>query len=79
MSAETIETRVAKFLAQRPERMTIAVNGVWGARMCDGSHVSSYEKLDYHTGCRAFLEGIKAAGVPFTVYGDVGLDFATEA
>lgn len=70
---DTAETRVAALLARRPTRIHLAVNGVWSADLADGSTVFSYEKLDYHTGSRAFLEGLRAAGIPFTYHGEITL------
>jgi hypothetical protein len=66
-------SRIATMLARRPTRIHIAVNGVWSADLADGSTIFSYEKLDYHTDCREFLEGLRDAGIPFIFHGEVVL------
>jgi hypothetical protein len=60
-------------LARKPTMIHLAVNGVWSADLEDGSTIFSYEKLDYHTGTREFLEGLRAAGIPFTTHGSITL------
>ncbi len=72
MSPDTI-SRVERMLARKPTMIHIAVNGAWSADLADGSTIFSYEKLDYHTGCREFLEGLRAANIPFTCHGDYTL------
>ena len=68
---QTTNERAAKFVAtNKPTMIHIAVNGVWSARNGDGSSTFSYEKLDYHAGCREFLEGLRDLGIPFTFHGD---------
>ena len=65
--------RVAEFLADKPIEVYIARNGVWGAKLANGASVQSYEKLDYHTGCRAYLEALIAAGVKVINYSEIEL------
>lgn len=66
-------TRVANMLARKPLHIHIAVNGTWSADLEDGVVLYSYEKLDYHTGCRAFLEGLRDAGIPIVNHGEYTL------
>lgn len=71
---QTTEQRVAVMLGRyKPTMIHIGINGVWSARLADGGHMSSYEKLDYHTGCRLFLESLREAGIPFTYHGTITL------
>jgi len=50
------------------ESVSIAVNNVWGARMKNGGHCSSYEKIGYHAGSVSFLLGIVSTHCPVHVY-----------
>ena len=47
---------------------TIAINNVWGGRTKDGGHVSSYEKLGYHSGSLEFIRGVLASGCRVVKY-----------
>lgn len=55
-------------IGSKAEHVTIAVNGVWGAKMKDGSHIHSYEKIGYHAGTAALMDGFKASGVEIIDY-----------
>lgn len=44
-------------LAQQGAEIHIAINGVWSARMPDGAHISSYEKLGYHGRTSNLVQG----------------------
>ena len=48
--------------------MSISENGVWGAQLKDGSHLSSYEVLGYHACTADLLRGLLDSGVPIRVY-----------
>jgi ribosomal protein L18 len=65
--------RIAKTLARKPILIHIAVNGVWSADLEGGACLFSYEKLDYHSDTRAFLEGLRDAGIPFVYHGSITL------
>lgn len=77
-NAKTTAERIAEMIARKPTCIHIARNGVWSAdipsRYSNGtSSLFSYEKLDYHAGCREFLEGLRDAGIPFVFHGTVTL------
>ena len=70
---EYVRIRIREMLARKPTMIHIATNGVWSADLADGATIFSYEKLDYHVGCREFLEGLRAANIPFTYHGEITL------
>lgn len=53
---------------QNAQHISIAVNGVWGAKMNDGGHVASYERIGYHASTAALLRGFLASGVKIKVH-----------
>lgn len=61
--------RVVCALADGYTEIHIGLSGAWSARTSSGAHVTAYEKLDYHSGCREFLEAMRAAGVPIIEHG----------
>ncbi len=50
------------------ERVTIAINNVWGARNKDNSNTPSYEKIGYHSGSVDFITGVLKSGCPVIAY-----------
>ena len=61
--------RVVCALADGYTEIHIGLSGAWSARTANGASVHAYEKLDYHSGCREFLEAMRAAGVPIVEHG----------
>lgn len=61
--------RVVCALADGYTEIHIGLSGAWSARTASGASVTAYEKLDYHSGCREFLEAMRAAGVPIVEHG----------
>lgn len=61
--------RVVCALADGFTEIHIGLSGAWSARTVDGASITAYEKLDYHTGCRDFLEAMRAAGCPIVEHG----------
>lgn len=56
----------------------IAVNSVWGASMLDGSSISSYTGIGYHTGTAGLLRGFIDSGCEILVHRDrTGESFQT--
>ena len=53
---------------ERATMVSSNYNGVWGARLKDGSHVSSYEGIGYHAGTSDLLQGFLDSGALITVY-----------
>lgn len=68
----TTQQRVAQMLRRRPIRVSVAINGTWSAELPDSSTIYTYEAIDLDKGCRKFLEGLVAAGVPIVDYGNHG-------
>lgn len=71
--ADWNKRRLAEMLADKPVEVYVARNGVWGAKLENGADVYAYEKLDYHAGCREFLESLIAAGVKVINYSNMEL------
>lgn len=55
-------------IGQEASTVYIAINGTWSARMKDGSHISSYEGIGYHSGTSALLKGFLDSGCRVSVY-----------
>ena len=68
LKRNTLE-RVVCALADGYTEIHIGLSGAWSARTEDGASVHAYEKLDYHSGCREFLEAMRAAGCPIVEHG----------
>ncbi len=67
------QQRVAQMLRRKPVRVNVAINGTWSAELPDGSTIYAYEAIDLDEGCREFLEGLAATGVPVVDYGNHNL------
>jgi len=68
LKQNTLE-RVVCALADGFTEIHIGLSGAWSARTAGGASVHAYEKLDYHSGCREFLEAMRAAGCPIVEHG----------
>jgi hypothetical protein len=57
-------------IGAQAEYVSIAVNGVWGAKMKDGGSLQSYEKIGYHAGTEHLLRGFTDSGVQIKDFRD---------
>jgi hypothetical protein len=77
MPVPPIERENANFkrgedLGDEADYVTISVNNVWGGRTTHAlgytGHISSYERIGYHSGSNDFIAGVLRSGCPVFVY-----------
>lgn len=55
-------------IGKNAQRIYIAENDVWSARMMDGSHIDSYEKIGYHAHTASLMKGFIDSGCFIKVF-----------